>query len=84
MDTFALSGSECVVALCGLGFEVVRRQPGLTMLRRNRRLVLVPDVLILPKSLLDAILTDADLSFAALISALDDVPTNPKLRMCPS
>jgi hypothetical protein len=80
MDTFALSGNECVVALCELGFEIVRRQPGLTMLQKERRLVLVPDVLVLPKTLLDSILAEADLTYFSLLLALDEIPTNPDLR----
>jgi hypothetical protein len=80
-DTFSLSGVECVIALCGLGFEVMRRQPGLTILRNDRRIVLVPDILVLPRSVLDVILDEADLSFSALMRVLDEIPTNPELRV---
>jgi hypothetical protein len=82
-DTFALSGNECVVALCQLGFSVARRGPGLTILRSARRMVLVPDMLVLPKEALDAILAEADLSFQSLVRVLDEIPTNPELSVLP-
>jgi hypothetical protein len=80
-ETFSLSGAECVIALCELGFEVARRQPGLTMLRKERRIVLVPDVLVLPKRMVDAILADAGVSLYALLHVLDEIPTNPDVRV---
>jgi hypothetical protein len=83
-ETFSLSGSECVIALCQLGFAVMRRLPGRTVLTQRGRFVIVPDVLTLPTKLLDSILLEADLSFATLVRALDEVPTNPELTVMES
>jgi hypothetical protein len=79
-ETLALSGRECVEALCQLGFSITRKQPGLTMLRNERRIVLVPNVPVLPKSMVDAILAAADVSLYAVLDALDAVPTRPHAR----
>ena len=78
-ETFALSGTECVVALGQLGFVVTRREPGQTVMRRLGRIVVVPDVLELKSTLLDRILRDADLSYGALLRAIDELPTDPEL-----
>ncbi len=78
-ETFALSGNECVVALGQLGFVVTRREPGQTVMRQFNRIVVVPDVLELSTSLLDRILRDADLSYGALLRAIDELPTDPEL-----
>jgi hypothetical protein len=80
-DTFALSGAECVVALCALGFAVVRRQPGGTILREGSHLVVVPDLLILPGHVLDTIIASADVSYASLLGAVEDLPTQPELSV---
>ncbi len=79
-DTFAVSGAECVIALCQMGFEVARREPGRTLLRRASSIVLVPDLLVLPSVLLDRILEGADVSYAALFAAIEDLQTQPELR----
>jgi hypothetical protein len=79
-DTFALSGAECALALRQLGFDVVHREPGRTLLQRRRHLVIVPDVLVLPASVLDAIIEGADVSYEALLSAVEDAPTQTELR----
>jgi hypothetical protein len=78
--TFSLSGSDCVVALRELGFMIVRQQPGLTMLKKNRQLIFIPDLVVLPRTMLDSILTDAGVSLYELLQALDEIPTNPDLR----
>jgi hypothetical protein len=80
-DRFALSGAECAFALCSLGFVVVRRQPGRTIMRRGAHLVFVPDRLSLPTSVLDRILQEADVPFAALIAAIEELPTEPELHI---
>jgi len=80
-DTFSLSGAECVVALCQLGFAVVRREVGATLLGRAGHVVVVPDRLVLPASALDGILSAADVSYGALLRVLDDLPTQPELTV---
>ena len=78
-DTFSLSGAECVVALCQLGFAIVRRDGGTTLLGRAGHVVVVPNRLELPASALDSILSAADLTYGALLGVLDDLPTQPEL-----
>jgi hypothetical protein len=80
-DTFALSGAECVLALCALGFTVVRRQPGGTILRAGSHVLVVPDMLILPTRVLDTIIADADVSYSTLLGAVEDLPTEPELSV---
>jgi hypothetical protein len=80
-DTFVLSGAECAVALGELGLDIVGREPGKTILRSRKGLVVVPDVLELPAIVLDAILTSADISFSALLRAVtDETPTRTRLQ----
>ena len=78
-DTFAISGAECVFALSELGFVVVRREPGRTILRNGRSMVIVPDRLVLPRMVLEAIVERAKVSHGALLSVLEDLPTQPEL-----
>lgn len=80
-DTFAISGAECVVALCQLGFAVVRRDAGRTVLRSMRSTVIVPDRLVLPRSVLESIVVRAQISYGALLRALEDLPTQPELAV---
>jgi hypothetical protein len=78
-DTFAFSGAECVVALCHLGFAVLRREPGRTLLRGAGSLVVVPDSLVLPAEAVDAIVREARVPYDALLRVLVDLPTQPDL-----
>ena len=78
-DTFSISGAECVVALCQLGFVVAQREPGRTVLCSRRSLVIVPDHLELPADVLDAIVGGARVSHADLLRAIADLPTQPDL-----
>lgn len=48
---------------------------GGTVLVRNGRFVLVPNALVLPPSVLDAILDGADLSVTKLLYLLEEAPT---------
>jgi hypothetical protein len=79
-DSFAVSGAECVVALCQLGLVVARREPGRTILRSGQSIVVVPDLLVLPATVFDTIVDCARVSHAALLSVLEDLPTQPELR----
>ena len=76
-DNIALSGVECVIGLCALGFAVVERHAGETILRRKDQLVLVPDHLNLPASVLGRILEQAEVTADALLDAIDELPTEP-------
>jgi hypothetical protein len=78
-STFSISGAECVVALCQLGFVVAQREPGRTVLCSRRSLVIVPDRLELPPDVLDAIVVGARVSHDTLLRALEDLPTQPDL-----
>ncbi len=80
-DTFTLSGSECVGALCALGFEVVRREEGRTILRTRGRIVIVPDLLVLPTTVLDAILASAEVSWLDIFRIVEEIPTEPELSV---
>jgi hypothetical protein len=64
-----------------LGFIVVAREPGRTLLRSGRHVVIVPDFLRLPTTALDAILREADVSYPTLLRAIDELPTEPELRV---
>jgi hypothetical protein len=76
-----LSGAECVIALWQLGFEILRREPGRTILRGGHRFVVVPDVLVLPAEVLDRIIVEADVSYGALLRAIEEVPTEPEISV---
>jgi hypothetical protein len=80
-DCVNLSGAECVVALWQLGFRIVRREAGRTVLRRGQRLLVVPDVLELPSAVLDRIMDEADVSYSALLRVLEELPTLPELTV---
>jgi hypothetical protein len=80
-ESFAISGAECVVALCSLGFAVIQREPGRTLLRSDGHLAVVPDRIRLPPAALDTILRDADVSYLTLLRAISDPPTEPELRV---
>jgi hypothetical protein len=79
-ESFVISGAECVVALCALGFAVVARHAGGTTLRCWAQLTVVPDDLALSPTVLNGILLDAGLSVLTLVRALDLVPTDPEFR----
>jgi hypothetical protein len=80
-DSFEVSGAECVIALARLGFQIVRRQTGATLLRCRQHFVLVPDLLRLPATILDRILAEADISYAALLQCIEELPTEPELTI---
>jgi hypothetical protein len=79
-DTFGLSGADCAEALQHLGLERVHTHDGATVLRRGRRLVVVPDACGLSGPILQEILACANVSLEDLLRALDDIPTEPELR----
>lgn len=80
-NTFTLSGAECVVALSALGFEIVRREPGRTIMRTRGRIVVIPDLLVLPSTMLDAILASAEVSALEFFRYVEEMPTEPELAV---
>ena len=75
-----ISGAECVLALVLAGFQVKRRAAGTTVLARRGQLVVVPEVLILSTALLDAILSDAELTHDRFLALLAEEQTRPDRR----
>ena len=79
MESIAISAQECIEALRLAGFRVTKRHPGCTALARRGKVVIVPDLLMLPQNLFDAILDEADLSYIRFLELLDETPTEPSL-----
>jgi hypothetical protein len=78
----AISGLECVQALCIAGFRVKQRLPGSTVLTRadtGGQTVVVPDALVLPGDVLDTILGGADISADRFLWLLGEVTTDTEL-----
>jgi hypothetical protein len=68
----AVAGEECVEILMRLGFLVVARPDGATVLRLKGRVVIVPAVGILDSDVLEIILCDAGLSRLRFLEALSE------------
>jgi len=79
----AISGLECVQALCIAGFRVKQRLPGSSVLAREgtngQTVVVVPDALVLPGPVLDSILSGADISADRFLWLLGEVTTDTEL-----
>jgi hypothetical protein len=75
-SSFSISGAECVDALCCEGFKVAARRPGSTTVIRGLHVIVVPDVVVMPPSVLDAILEEADISSRRFFALLADEPTS--------
>ena len=78
----AISGLECVQALCIAGFRVKKRMPGSTVLHRDDasgQTLIVPDALVLPGAVLESILGEADISAERFLSLLGEVTTDTEL-----
>jgi len=65
-----------VDALCSEGFRVAQRCRGSTTLSRGPHVIIVPDVLMLPCPVLDAILSEADVTYSRLFALLGEEPTS--------
>lgn len=74
-DGPTISAEQCIDALRIAGFHVRSYGAGGTVLARDGRFVLVPNALVLPPSVLDAILDEADLSITRLLYLLEEAPT---------
>lgn len=79
MGSLTISGRECVDALRLAGFRVVRRSCEATLLRRDQRLVVVPNALELPASVLDSLLEESNLSHERFLWLLSEAATEPDL-----
>lgn len=79
MTDLTISGVECVEALCAAGFRVRRRAVGETVLERDARTLVVPDRLVLPPDVLQAILSEADLSEDRFVWLLGEVTTETEI-----
>lgn len=79
VDDLEISGLECVSALVLAGFRARRRGSGGTTLERDGTVVIVPDTLVLPANVLDAILTEAAISHERFLELLAEEPTQPEL-----
>jgi hypothetical protein len=75
-----ISGAECVVALILAGFRVKRRAAGRTVLMRGAQVVVVPEVLVLSRTILEGILSDADITHDRFLALLAEETTRPDLR----
>lgn len=69
MEVAKLSGALCVGRLRELGFKVVRRMNGLSVLKRGDRNVIVPEIESLESEMLRAILRSAGVSDAEFLRA---------------
>jgi hypothetical protein len=77
MSDIEISGAECVLALILGGFKVRRRAPGSTVLERGPHVVIVPDSLVLAPNVLEAILSDAELTHETFLELVSEEPTMP-------
>jgi hypothetical protein len=75
-----ISGAECVLALILAGFRVERRAAGRTVLMRGDQVVVVPEVLVLSRTLLESILAEAELTHDRFLELLAEETTRPDLR----
>ena len=78
-----ISGAECVLALVIGGFRVKRRAAGRTVLVRGRQHVIVPDVLVLSREVLESILAEADFTHERFLALLAEEQTHPDRATLP-
>lgn len=79
VSSLPISGAECVSALRLAGFRVSCSSRGATVLVRDRRVVVVPDALMLSPDVLDALLEEANLSHDRFLWLLSEATTQPDL-----
>jgi hypothetical protein len=70
-----VSGEACVAALLRAGFRLKHRGSGLALLARNGKIVMVPDVEVIDRDMLKAILRSADIDEEELARHLLNAPT---------
>ena len=72
-----MSGAECVEALLLDGFTIRSRSDSATVVERDGRVVVVPDVAMLGPEDLEALLHDAGIAYDAFLDLLSETPTDP-------
>ena len=83
----AVSGAECIDALCIAGFTLTSRTGTQVTLTKGLRLVVVPDVAMLGPDQLLAILRAAGVPYSEFLDLLSETPTDPAIsrtRLSPS
>lgn len=70
-----VTGEACVLALLRAGFQLKHRGNGLALLKKDGRIVMVPDVELLEPDMLRAILRSANLDPQELAHHLRHSPT---------
>ena len=75
-QNISISGADCVDALCCEGFRVAARRAGSTTVMRGLHVIVVPDVVVMPPAVVDAILEEADISSRRFFALLADEPTS--------
>ncbi len=77
----AVSGFECVDALLLAGFAIRSRSDSATILERDLRVVVVPDVAMLTPEDLEALLRDAGIAYDDFLDLLSETPTEPDVQI---
>jgi hypothetical protein len=77
----AVSGAECVDALVMAGFGVRSRTDSSTKLGKGMRVVLVPNVALLPPEDLASILREAGVRYLEFLDYLSETPTEPDVLL---
>lgn len=72
----AVSGSDCIEALQLAGFTTRSRTDHATTLERGLRVVVVPDVAMLPPGELQMLLRDAGVTYSDFLDILSEAPTD--------
>ncbi len=75
----AVSGAECVDALAAAGFSLTARTSADVTLTKGLRVVVVPDVPMLPPEELMAILRSAGVPYSEFLDLLSEAPTDPAI-----
>jgi hypothetical protein len=70
-----ISGEACAAGLLRAGFRIHRRSSGVSVLKREARLVMIPDVEALSPDMVDAIVRSAGMTLGELDRHLDPAPT---------
>jgi hypothetical protein len=83
----AVSGAECVDALSMAGFSVSSRTATHATVTKGLRVVVVPDLPMLPPEELMTVLRTAGLPYSEFLELLSECPTDPAIsrtRVAPS
>ena len=75
----AVSGAECVDALSMAGFSITARTSSQVTLTKDLRVVVVPDLAMLPPEELMTVLRNAGLPYSEFLELLSESPTDPAI-----